>query len=162
MKLYKFAFIPFAFLAVACGEDGTSIDLNGKTPEQQADTVADASCAVENECEIPTFEIGFDPETEATTCDVTFAAGDYDACYEDFHDTALSIFQTCSLSDADLDKIEQCFNAQSAQGCVSEAEANDYCDQYIAGSEDPELSDHPYPAVCDEVDALIESCQPPQ
>lgn len=162
VKLYKFAFVPFALLA-ACGGGGTTIDLNGKTPEQQADTVADAICSPELDCSQPNFDIAFDQETQTYTCTVTFEAGtqdDYDSCYMDVHDGALDTFTNCGLSDADLNKIESCFNMALAQGCVTQAQADDYCAQWEDGVEDPVLLGHETPAVCDEVDAIIEACTP--
>jgi len=155
MKLYKLAFIPFAFLAVACGEDGTSIDLNGKTPEQQAETVADAVCTAEVACGDVSYEISEDGKT--VTCTATIEDIDYAECVAETEPDVLETFETCEFSDADLATIEACFN--TGVPCVSQAQADADCAAIEAG-EEPEEQE--IPQVCQDMLEIIQACQSPQ
>lgn len=158
MKLYQFAFVPFAFLAVACGGD-SSISIVGQPPEQQADTLADASCDAQVECGEVNFDFGTDPETQMPTCVATIEDADYEACIDETRPEIYETLSTCELSAEDEQVIQDCFNAQLALPCISQAQLDAYCDEIEAGNE-PE-SPGETPAVCEEMFAIIEACETP-
>lgn len=159
MKLYKFALAPFLFLAVACGGDGSSVSIVGGEPADQAATVADAICDAQVSCGKASFETSFDEETQMIVCTATIEDVDHAECVADIEPDALDTFENCDLTAEEEQTIEDCINAQLALPCLTQTQLDDYCTAVEAG-EEPEFPQE-IPAVCEEMQAIIEACDAP-
>jgi hypothetical protein len=155
MKLYQFAFVPFALLA-ACGGD-SSITIVGQTPAAQATATADAQCDLQVRCGEAQVDITF--ENDVLVCTASIEDVAYQACFDDTEPEMLEFFENCELSAEDEQAIEDCFNASADVPCVTQAQLDTYCEEYEAGNE-PEYPVE-IPAECDAYFAIIERCSSP-
>lgn len=159
MKKIAYAFITVLF-ATACGGGGSSVSIVGDTPEQQAETIADALCDKQVECRQATIDCETDPETQMLDCTGTFEDVDYDECVADNEPGILADFQNCELTAEEEAIVEDCVNALLAQPCISQAELDAYIAEIEAGNEPEEPRE--YPEACVETDAIFEACSTPQ
>ena len=159
MKKIAYTFITVLF-ATACGGGGSSVSIVGDTPEQQAETVADALCDELVACGQATLDCPFNEETQMIECTGMIEDVDYDACFAQYEPGFLSDFQNCELTAEEEGLVEDCLNAILAQPCITQEELDAYGDEIEAGNEPEPLRE--YPEVCEQVDAIFESCATPQ
>ncbi len=156
MKLYQFAFVPFAMIAAACGGD-SSLSIVGPAPADQASSSADFQCDQQVRCGDTNVDITF--ENDVLVCTATIEDVAYQACFDEAEPEMLEFFETCELSTADEQAIEDCYNAFAALPCVTQAQLDTYCEETEAGNE-PEAPGG-IPDECDAYFAIVERCSTP-
>lgn len=148
--------ITLALFATACG-GGSSVDLVGKSDQEQADQVSSAICEQTAECGNVSIECTSDANGNLD-CTGTIAPVTYDACYADNYADILGDFQACDLTAEEEQTIENCVNAVLDQSCVSQSELDDYVAEIEAGNDDAQL--RPIPPACVQTSAIFEGCNP--
>jgi hypothetical protein len=152
VKLYRFAFVPFAMFAAACGGDGNSISIVGEPHADQAAEIAGAICDQVVECGEASFEF---TGSEPLMCTATIEPGDEAECLSENEPDILADLEACNFTAEQEQLIQDCVNAQLALPCVTQAELDDICEQYEAG-EEPTAD--PLPEPCPEAFALLDEC----
>jgi hypothetical protein len=154
MKSIVLKTIALALFATACG-GGSSVDLVGKSDQEQADEVADAICEQSADCGEVSIECTSDQDGNLD-CTGLIEPVAYDACYADTYGDVLEDFQSCDLTAEEEQTIEDCVNAILDQGCVSQGELDDFIAEIEAGNDDAQL--RPIPTACVQTSAIFESC----
>lgn len=158
MKLIVYALFPVALLVAACGGGGSSVDIVGDPPDQQAEAIADAICDQQVECGEATVDCTFNQETQMNECVGTIEDVEYDACVAETEPEILATLEGCELTAEEEQLVEDCINDQTAQSCITQAELDAYAAELEAGNEPEEL--RPPPAACEQAFAILEACTP--
>jgi hypothetical protein len=118
---------------VACGgvSSPTHVELSGRTPAEAGALVAQSFCTHESRCGHVSFtcstgggagSTGGTPSP--TACTATIAYLPYDDCHAQVS-TDVTQLLTCAMpTPAQVDTLEQCFDALAARPCVTQAEAD--------------------------------------
>lgn len=142
----------FAALAIGCG--GNSVDIVGKSPEQQADAIATALCEQEVECGNVIIDCS---QTDGVfECTGTIEPAEFGACYEDLREDILGDLRDCDLTAAEEQIVEDCMNAMVELDCISQAELDAYVAELNAGNDPGALGSTP--AACIQTAELFEGC----
>jgi hypothetical protein len=147
--------ILLVFGTVACGGGSQApVEISGMTPQAGAAVAAKAVCTHMAQCGGYSVTCmsggaaggsGSGAPAPSTTCMAVFKPGDFNGCFDDASADIEKLLACSSLTAADVDTLETCFNELDAQPCETQAEADARAQAAATGNSTPQPE---IPAAC--------------